>query len=248
MNVSFVIPCYNCENYISKNINSLNKKLKNSNLKYEIILIDDFSYDDTLSYLNNLRKKIKNIKLLKNHKNHGKSFSIIKGIKASKYKYVVFIDCDFPYFKSIFKVIGYLRKNDMVIINRRKKNSKLKNKKLNLYQLTRILLGYLINNFIRIWFGIKIKDTQAGLKAFIKPKNFSKINFISKRFFFDLELILIFISAQKKIFSLKTIYSVNKKSSINFFDLGRNFEILFELIKICFNYKFKNEKTYNILR
>ena len=135
----------------------------------------------------------------------------------------------------------------MVIINRREKESSLENKKLNLYQWMRIVLGYLINNFIRIWFNISVKDTQAGLKGFIKPKNFKKIKFISKRFFFDLELILIFIFAKKKIFSLKTIYSVNKKSSINFYDLNKNFEILYELIRICFNYKLMNDKTYNIL-
>ena len=84
-------------------------------------------------------------------------------------------------------------------------------------------------------------------KGFVRPKNFSKINFISKRFFFDLELILTFILAKKKIFSLNTVYSVNKKSSINFFDLNKNFEILYELIKICFNYKLINEKSNNIL-
>lgn len=247
MNVSFIIPCYNCENYISNNIYKLYKKLNKSNIKYEIILIDDHSRDMTLSHLYKLKKKIKKIKLVKNNKNFGKSFSLIRGIKASKYKYVVFIDCDFPYFKSLFKVIKHLRKNDMVIINRREKESYLENKKLNLYQWMRIILGYLINNFIRMWFNIKIKDTQAGLKGFVRPKNFSKINFISKRFFFDLELILAFIFAKKKIFSLNTVYSVNKKSSINFFDLNKNFEILYELIKICFNYKLINEKSNNIL-
>jgi len=247
MNVSFIIPCYNCDNYISNNIYKLYKKLKNSNIKYEIILIDDYSRDKTLSNLYKLKKKIKKIKLIKNNKNFGKSFSIIKGIKASNYKYVVFIDCDFPYFKSLFKVIKHLKKNDMVIINRREKESYLENRKLNLYQWMRIILGYLINNFIRVWFKIKIKDTQAGLKGFVRPKNFSKISFISKRFFFDLELILTFILAKKKIFSLNTVYSVNKKSSINFFDLNKNFEILYELIKICFKYKLINEKSNNIL-
>jgi len=57
MNVSFIIPCYNCENYISSNIYKLYKKLNNSNIKYEIILIDDHSYDKTLFCLNKLKKK-----------------------------------------------------------------------------------------------------------------------------------------------------------------------------------------------
>ena len=56
---------------------------------------------------------------------------------------------------------------------------------------------------------MSIQDTQAGLKGFIKPKNFSKIKFISKRFFFDLELILLFIFAKKrKILSLKTNFTM----------------------------------------
>ena len=112
----------------------------------------------------------------------------------------------------------------------------------------RIILGYLINNFIRAWFNITIRDTQAGLKGFAKPKNFSRIKFISKRFFFDLELILLFSFLKKKIFSIQTIYSVDKKSNIYFFNLIKNFEILRELIKICINYKSMNEKTNNFLR
>jgi len=247
MNVSIIIPCYNCETYIKKNILKIYKKLKNKKINYEIILVDDYSNDKTLPNLNKLKKKFKKIKVMSNEKNFGKSYSIIKGVKACKYRNVVFIDCDFPYFQSILNVIKHLKYNDMVIINRRDEESHLQDKKLNLYQIMRIAIGYLINNFIRVWFNIKIKDTQAGLKAFVKPKNFSKINFISKRFFFDLELILILLFNKKKILSLKTTFSVNKKSSINFFDLKQNLEVLLELIRIFLNYKLMNEKTHNIL-
>ena len=184
MNISFIIPCYNCESYINNNIYKLYNKLRNSNIKYEIILVDDYSNDKTFLCIKKLKRKIRKIRILKNGKNYGKSFSIIKGTKISKYNNVIFIDCDFPYFKSIFTVIKYLRKNDLVIINRRKKGSKLKNRDLNLYQFMRNILGITINLFIRMRFNINIKDTQAGLKGFVKPKNFSKIKFISKRFFF----------------------------------------------------------------
>ena len=247
MNISFIIPCYNCESYINNNIYKLYNKLRNSNIKYEIILVDDCSNDKTFFCISKLKRKIRKLKILKNSKNYGKSFSIIKGTKISKYNNVIFIDCDFPYFKSIFTVIKYLRKNDLVIINRRKKGSKLKNRDLNLYQFMRNILGIAINLFIRMRFNIDIKDTQAGLKGFVKPKNFSKIKFISKRFFFDLELILLFISLKKKIISLNTPYSINKKSNINFFDVIRNFEIFRELIKIFLNYKLINEKTNNFM-
>ena len=137
MNISFVIPCYNCEGYIQNNIYKLYKKLKSLQINYEIILIDDYSTDKTFLNLNKLKNNIPKLKILKNTKNFGKSFSLIKGIRASKYKHVVFIDCDLPYFKSIYSVIKYLKINDMVIINRRKHGSRMENYKLNFYQFMR---------------------------------------------------------------------------------------------------------------
>jgi len=100
----------------------------------------------------------------------------------------------------------------------------LEKNKLNFYQLSRSYLGISINNFLRAWFKIKLQDTQAGLKGFIKPKNFSRIKFISKRFFFDLELILLFIFDKKKILSLKTTYNISTKSNISFFNFKKNFK------------------------
>ena len=237
MNISFIIPCYNCENYIKKNILRLYKKLKISKIKFEIILIDDFSSDKTYLRLNELRNKLPKLEVLKNSKNVGKSFSLIRGIKICRYNYVILIDCDLPYFKSLPNIIKYLKKNDMVIINRRMLGSRQEKNELNLYQLSRSYLGISINNFLRSWFKMSIRDTQAGLKGFIKPKNFSRIKFISKRFFFDLELILLFIFAKKKILSLKTTYNIAINSNISFFNLKRNFETFFELIKICIYYK-----------
>ena len=237
MNVSFIIPCYNCENYIKKNILRLYKKLKISKIKFEIILIDDFSSDKTYLRLNELKNKLPKLEVLKNSKNVGKSFSLIRGVKACRYNYVILIDCDLPYFKSIPNIIKNLKKNDMVIINRRLPGSRPVKNKLNFYQQSRNILGISINNFLRAWFKIKLQDTQAGLKGFIKPKNFSRIKFISKRFFFDLELILLFILDKKKILSIKTTYNIAINSNISFFNLKRNFETFFELIKICIYYK-----------
>ena len=40
-NYSFVIPCFNCANFIKKKIWKLEKKLKKNKTKYELILVDD---------------------------------------------------------------------------------------------------------------------------------------------------------------------------------------------------------------
>ena len=108
--ISFVIPCYNCEPFIEKNIEKLEKKIKLLKIVGEIILIDDGSADKTFKKLQLIKKKKKFIKIIKNKKNIGKSYSILQGIKKSKYNHVIMIDCDFPYFSLIKKIVLSLKK------------------------------------------------------------------------------------------------------------------------------------------
>ena len=122
----------------------------------------------------------------------------------------------------------------MVIINRKLKGSKLKKRQLNAYQLTRYCLGAIIaflnKKILRL--DIEGGDTQAGLKGFKKNNHFYKNNFISKKFFFDLELIHLFSKKKLKIVSIKTIFDVPKKSSIKIFNFKNNYYIFKELINI----------------
>ena len=237
--ISFVVPCYNAEAFILKNVVQLRKKITRLKLTYEIILIDDGSQDDTHVILKEIKKKYRFVNLIKNKKNTGKSYSILKGIKKSKYDNIIMIDCDLPYFKSLDKIVYFLKKNiDLVIINRKLKESKLANKKLNLYQVVRFCLGAIITFINKKLLNLDIEggDTQAGLKGFKKNKYLQKNKFISTKFFFDLELIHLYSKKKLKIVSVKTIFNVPKKSSIKIFDPIKNYYILRELIKVLFFY------------
>jgi glycosyltransferase involved in cell wall biosynthesis len=237
--ISFVIPCYNAETFILKNITQLKKKINRLKLTYEIILIDDGSQDNTNAILSEIKKKYRFVNLIKNKKNTGKSYSLLKGIKKSKYQNIIMIDCDLPYFKSLDKIVHFLKKNiDLVIINRKLKDSKLATKKLNLYQLVRFCLGAIIALINRKVLKLNIEggDTQAGLKGFKKNNYFKKNKFISTKFFFDLELIHLYSKKKLKIVSVKTVFNVPKKSSIKIFNLIKNYYILKELVKILFFY------------
>lgn len=233
--VSFVIPCYNCEKFIIENIKKLKKKILSLKIKYEIILIDDGSNDSSCKKIKDHIKKNKFISLIENKKNQGKSFSVIKGIKKSKYNFIIMIDCDLPYFNSLNKIVFHLKnKADLVMINRRLKGSKLKKEKLNLYQISRYILGAIIAFINKILLNISVEggDTQAGLKGFKKNSVLMKNKFISKKFFFDLELIHLFLKKKLKIVSIKTNYFIPKKSSIKIFNFKNNYSIFKELLLI----------------
>ena len=43
MSISIIIPCFNSEKYILKNIEKLQKVIQKTNQQYEIVIIDEFS-------------------------------------------------------------------------------------------------------------------------------------------------------------------------------------------------------------
>ena len=244
MNVSFIIPCLNCENFIANTVLKLKKKLsKIKDINYEIIFIDDGSIDKTEEILKKYTSK--KIRVLKNAQNLGKSASLIRGIKASKKSKIVIIDCDLPYFSYLHLILKNLKNDSFTYINRKSPKSKLRNKNLNLYQISRFFIGRIICFLLSLFFfNDKIGDTQAGLKAFPKPKNFKNIRFISKKFFLDAELMILFYRTKKEMVSIPVSYKIYSKSTIKILSF-ENFVYLYELFKIIIFYKFINTKNLN---
>ena len=238
MEISVIIPCYNSEYYISNNLNKIYTFLKKKKLKSEIVCINDGSTDNTLLILKKLKEKF-NIKIINNKNNVGKSFSIIKGIINSKYKNIILIDSDITYFKYLELIIFYLQKDyDLIIANRRLPESRLiiKNK-LKIYQLLRLIIGKIIGKLIELTLNTNVcGDTQAGLKAFKLPSKFKKKKFISKRFFFDIELIHFFRRANLRIKSIPVKFFISDKSSIGIFN-KINIKIIIELFIVITSLK-----------
>ena len=114
--VSILIANYNNEVYLKKCLDSvLNQKYK----KIEVIVIDDYSNDNSLNILNKYKNSIKIIKNKKKTK-YG-SFNQINayqlGFKKSKGKIIFFLDSD-DYFskKKITEVVNFFKKNKSNIV------------------------------------------------------------------------------------------------------------------------------------
>ena len=101
--VSAVIPLYNSKNYISRAI----KSIQNQNiLDIEIVLVNDYSTDDTLSFVEKIQKNDPRIKIVKNKKNMGILYSRSIGALHSKGKYIFPLDSDDMFLdKDVFETI-----------------------------------------------------------------------------------------------------------------------------------------------
>ena len=90
---SIVIPIFNEAENIEFLIEEIQKSLQKKYNKFDLILVNDGSSDDTVEVVNNLKKKY-HIILLNNDINKGQSYSIHKGITESKNNIIVTLDGD----------------------------------------------------------------------------------------------------------------------------------------------------------
>ena len=103
ISISIIIPFYNSEQYLKKCLDSLlNQSFKN----IEIICIDDSSTDNSYNILKEYQKKDKRIRLYKQkHSNAGNARNV--GIKKAKGKYLLFLDSDDFFEKSLCQTAYY---------------------------------------------------------------------------------------------------------------------------------------------
>jgi glycosyltransferase involved in cell wall biosynthesis len=89
--ITIIIPVYNSEKTIKVAIRSV----QNQNFRdIEMILIDDFSTDKSLSIIKQLQIEDSRIKIIKNKKNRGPLFSKSLAALNSKGKYIILLDSD----------------------------------------------------------------------------------------------------------------------------------------------------------
>lgn len=111
--LSFIIPVYNTEKYVSECLESI---LKYDNEKFEIIILDDGSSDSSYSIINSYVDRFYNLRLF-HHENIGHSFTRNKGIKEARGKYVWFVDSDdLLNTTNLCKVIEILSGSDLDIL------------------------------------------------------------------------------------------------------------------------------------
>ena len=102
-NISIIIPLYNCKNSIEKSIKSIQYQTFSN---YEIILINDFSNDNTSNIINYLKSRDSRIKIINNNKNMGTLYSRSIGALSAKGKYIYCLDNDDLFYdKNLFKRI-----------------------------------------------------------------------------------------------------------------------------------------------
>lgn len=210
--LSLIIPVYRQEKTIVANLKQIQSVLETLRYDYEIIVVVDGKVD--AAYEKIQEAKLSKIKSFTYEKNHGKSYAVRYGMQKAKGDYVMFIDSGMEIDPNgISMLMEHMEWYDADIIVGSKRHPV---SQVNYSWQRKIFSnGYYL--LVKLLFGIKIRDTQAGIKIFRK-KVLEKVlpRLVEKKFAGDLEMLVVAKNlGYDRIFEapIKLKYNVNQGSS-----------------------------------
>jgi glycosyltransferase involved in cell wall biosynthesis len=157
--ISVVIPLYNEEESISELISWIDKVMQINSFRYEVVMVDDGSSDNSWKIVRQLAANNQSIKGIRFQRNYGKSAALYQGFAAAKGNVVITMDADLQdspdEIPELYRMItqdGF----DLV--------SGWKKKRYD--PINKTLPSKLYNGTVRTITGIKLHDFNCGLKAY----------------------------------------------------------------------------------
>ena len=234
MQLSVIVPAYNEEKNLYKNIIKYNAYLKKQNYNYEIIIVNDGSTDNTSREAQKLKKQIKNLKIININVNQGKGAAVCQGLLAAQGDIRLFIDADnATSIEHVKKIWEPLNSGSEIVIGSRNPLDAKGAYQIKRQVLTKRILGIAGNRLIQVLTVKGIYDTQCGFKAFTENavnKIIPKVTI--KRWGFDAEILTIADIYKYKIAKIPVKWINSAKSRVG---IAGYFSSLLDIVKIKYN-------------
>lgn len=183
-----IVPAYRQEKTIVADLQNIENTLKQTRYNYEIICVVDGKVDKTFERA----KKIESpkLKVIGYEQNHGKGYAVRYGMARAKGELIAFIDSGMDLNPvGISMLLEHMRwyGSDVIVGSIRHSASKVVG-----YPFKRWLFSVGYHLITRLLFGLKITDSQRGLKVF-KREVLERVlpRLLVKRFAFDIEMLAV---------------------------------------------------------
>jgi len=183
--ISVIIPAYKQAATIVKNLTRIQKVLQQIRYPSEIIVVVDGQLDRTFQKAKTLASPQLKVYQIKTHQ--GKGYTVRYGMTKAKGDYIAFIDAGMEIDPNgISMLLEHLEwyNADIIVGSKRHLASVVQ------YPWDRKILSWGYYLLVRLLFGVKIKDTQPGIKIF-KRNVLEKIlpQLVVKKYAFDIEML-----------------------------------------------------------
>lgn len=164
ISISVFLPCYNEAQNIPLVVSDLLVVLPQISHKYEIIIINDGSTDQTKKIASQISQKYRQVKVINHPKNLGYGAAVRSGIQTSRYEWIFFTDGDHQFdVKELVAFVPYSRDYQVIIGYRHKRaDGWFRSFNARLFKL-----------FINLLYRLHVKDIDCAFKLFhqstIKP-------------------------------------------------------------------------------
>jgi dolichyl-phosphate beta-glucosyltransferase len=208
--VSFVLPAFNEGKYIEQSLKRLDSNFSNDYPHHEIVVVDDGSVDDTRLRAWHYARRNGHVKIIAYNRNVGKGFAIKTGFLGTVGNVVVLLDSDLDVdIEQIGRYVQALRFGDIAI------GSKYHPDSVIARSFLRRFLSRGFNILTRLLTGVKISDTQVGIKAIRRDVFLGVFKHLSvKRYAFDVELLVLANVYGLKVIELPVRLKISDKFSI----------------------------------
>ena len=162
--VSVIVPAYNEGDCIQSTLGKIADYLRGRFSRFEVIVVDDGSTDDTGGRISQFAAREPAARLLAFPENHGKGFAVRQGVLAARGDAVFFTDADLSTpVEEIEKGLAGLEAGHSVVIASRRHSASV----IARHQgRGREAVGRAFNLFVRSLLSLPYDDTQCGFKCF----------------------------------------------------------------------------------
>jgi|GEM_PF-312802 len=219
--ISLIFPMYNEIRYLPRAVYAAISALERLTSDYEIIIVDDASFDGSGQLADGLSRADSRIKVAHHNRNRKLGGALKTGFSCATKDIIIYTDIDLPF--DLFRlkeILPLIFESDIVIGSRIGKRE----------SLIRVFYSWAYNNLINIIFRLEVKDVNFALKIFrqdilsdIKLK--SEGSFINAEFLAKAKRIGLSIKEVNVEYNLRA-YGVSRLSTLSV--IGK---ILYEMIK-----------------
>lgn len=231
--ISLVVPAHNERDNLPLLMSRIYNTLEPLGLPYEVIIVDDYSTDNTYKKILSLKKKYC-IVPVKNTGKAGKAYAVILGLSKAQYSIAGMLDADGEYPPEVIPhMLKKLGKSDICIANRVKTHK-------NKWRAVASRVFHKI--FVQLLHGIDA-DVQSGLKLF-KKKILSRINLNPKPWTFDLEFVVQAMQLGYRVSTVPINFGKRSYGSSKVKLIASSIEIGSEAVKMWFKKQWPLEYTF----